>query len=638
MPMDERHLHFRQNLLFFAVHLVVFFLLCLCLACHQGLGSRLLPAIWLVVSVVTYPVMYLLPGVLASFVGLSLFKPRVGGVLSLVLGVLWTSVCEFLLVLDLVVYLKFGYHLNGLVVNLMITPGGFEAMGLGAETIVPSAVGVFLAVAANVLLAVWVRRRRTGAFFEGTCLPRLGGVLALGGVLLFLGLLGGMLIFAYADFYSRRDVLAYNNTYPVTFSMRMRTFLRRLGCKEPSREDRIFKAGKDDAFMLNYPARPIRRRSPARKMNLLWLTAESLRYDHLNPETMPETWALAQRGLWAPQHYSGGHGTRPAMFSMFYGIYGTNWGAFLHARRPPLLFDWLEEDGYEFLVQTSARFTYPEFDQTIFASIPSECMREIRDKEPWRRDVIGMDRMVEFLQGRTPDSPPFFAFHFFESTHAPYTFDESQALRENYIPEINYATVSVKDAPGIFTRQVNAAHHVDRQIGRVLAALQANPAIAENTIVVVTGDHGEEFFEKGHLGHNSSFVEEQIRTPLVIFLPGEPPRKLLHRSHHTDIIPTLAPFFGVENTPWDYSVGKSLLGDQYDREYFIVCGWRLNTFVCPDFKYILPVEAGKKYYGRNVLLSGDRPGEEESELLQSHFQQFLQANQDMSRFVRQKKK
>ena len=50
------------------------------------------------------------------------------------------------------------------------------------------------------------------------------------------------------------------------------------------------------------------------------------------------------------------------------------------------------------------------------------------------------------------------------------------------------------------------------------------------------------------------------------------------------------------------------------------------------------MEAGKKYYGRNVLLSGDRPGEEESELLQSHFQQFLQANQDMSRFVRQKKK
>ncbi len=635
--MPSRACAFRQNLLFFAVHLLLFFLLLLGFALHQGLGSRVLPAIWLTLTVVSYPVVYLLPGVVVSSLLLLLPRPRLASILSLFWGVLWTFLGEFLMVLDFVVFLKYGYHLNGLVFNLMFTPGGFEAMGLGMETLLPAGVGVFLWLAANVLLGVGVRRWRPLASWGKREFPRLGRMLAAGTVLVALVVLGSMLILGYADFYSRRDVLAYNNTYPVTFTLRMRKFLRRLGCQEPSREEHFFDGSKEDDFSLNYPAAPLRRTPPEQPLNILWLTAESLRADHLNPETMPETWALAQKGLWAPQHYSGGHGTRPAMFSMFYGIYGTNWGPFFNARRPPLLFDWLQEDGYDFLVQTSARFTYPEFDQTIFASVPSSCMKEIKDNDPWRRDVIGTDRILAFLQERTQESPPFFAFHFFESTHAPYTFDESQALRSDYIQEINYATVSVKDAPGIYNRQVNAAHHVDRQIGRILAALQANPALAARTIVVVTGDHGEEFYEKGHLGHNSTFVEEQIRTPLVMFLPGVPPRKLLHRSHHTDILPTLAPFFGVENTPGDFSVGKSLLDETYDREFFIVSGWKLEAFVCPQFKYILPVGAGRKYYGRNLLDASDRPGGDENAILRSHFAQFIQANQDMYRFVRKKK-
>ncbi len=635
--MSSRAQAFRQNLLFFALHLLLFFLLLLGFAWHQGLGSRVLPAVWLTLTMVSYPVVYLLPGILVASLLLLLPRPRLGGVLSLAWGVLWTSAVEFLMVLDLVVLLKYGYHLNGLVFNLMITPGGFEAMGLGAETLVPASLGVFLWVAANILLAVAVRRWRPLASWGERPLPYLGRGLGMAAAATVLAVLASMTILSCADFYARREVLAYNNTYPVTFTMRMRKFLRRLGCQEPPREERFFDGTQEQDLTLNYPAAPIRRKPPEKPLNILWLTAESLRADHLNPDTMPETWALGQRGLLATRHYSGGHGTRPAMFSMFYSIYGTNWGPFLNARRPPLLFDWLKEDGYDFLVQTSARFTYPEFDQTIFASVPSACLREIKDKDPWRRDVMATDRMVAFLRERTQDSPPFFAFHFFESTHAPYTFDETQALRPDYIQEINYATVSVKDAPGLYNRQVNAAHHVDRQIGRILAALQENPALAERTLVVVTGDHGEEFYEKGHLGHNSTFVEEQIRTPLVMLIPGQPPRKLLHRSHHTDIIPTLAPFFGVENTPGDFSVGQSLLDEAYNREFFIVCGWKLEAFVCPDFKYILPVGAGRKYYGRNLLTSADVPGGDENEILRSHFSQFIQANQDMYRFVKKKK-
>ncbi len=625
----------RRNAFFFLVHWVIFLGLFLGYFVHQGLGSGISPKIWLGITLLGYPVAYLLPGVIGSWL-LGRFLPKGwDSVVSLVWAVLWTTVCELLLVLDLVILGKFGYHINGLVVNLLITPGGFEAMGLGPETVIPSIVGILLWVCANGFFAWRLHRKSVSGglesrFFRGVSWGApCACLLAVGLVVLSMFLLG------VADFYGTKNLLAMNNTYPITLSMRVRSFLKGIGCKEPAREDRLFRGDDpDEGATLCYPIHPIQRVAPEKPMNILWLTAESLRADHLNPETMPNLWRLSQQGIACRQHYSGGHGTRPAMFSMFYGLYGSNWNAFLNTRRPPLFFDWLHEDGYDFLVQTSARFSYPEFDRTIFASIPQECMTEFREKEPWRRDAQGIDSILAFLEKRTDDSRPFFAFHFFEGTHAPYTFDAEQALTPDYLPEINYTTVSAADAVRVRNRQVNAAHQVDLQIGRLLAALEARPELYARTILVVTGDHGEEFYEKGRLGHNSTFVEEQIKAPLVIRIPGVEPRVVEHRSQHTDIVPTLAPFLGVQNPPSDYSVGQSLLDDNYNREFYIVCGWKLEVFVCPEYKYILPIGAGKKYYGRNLTTGQDAPCDDENAFLKKYSRMLVQANQDMRRFVR----
>ena len=64
----------------------------------------------------------------------------------------------------------------------------------------------------------------------------------------------------------------------------------------------------------------------------------------------------------------------------------------------------------------------------------------------------------------------------------------------------------------LLNRYTNAAHWIDYQIGRVLDEIEAQ-GLLENTVVIVTDDHGEEFMEKGAWGHNSGFVEEQIHAP-----------------------------------------------------------------------------------------------------------------------------
>ncbi|HEX5225919.1 MAG TPA: sulfatase-like hydrolase/transferase, partial [Solirubrobacteraceae bacterium] len=57
---------------------------------------------------------------------------------------------------------------------------------------------------------------------------------------------------------------------------------------------------------------------------------------------------------------------------------------------------------------------------------------------------------------------------------------------------------------------------VDRHVGSVLAALAANPSVAENTVVVFTSDHGEYGGAHGLRGKGAGVYEEAIRVPLMV--------------------------------------------------------------------------------------------------------------------------
>lgn len=635
--MQDRKSLYSRSCIFFGVHYLILLLVFMVFTGTYGYPGGFWQGLWMTIATLTYPIIYLLPGAGATW--LLLLSGRRGMHLAAAaVAVAWTSFLELLLVVDMVVLHNWGYHINGLVINLMFTPGGFSAMGLDAATIIPSCLLVLAFLALNILLAVATCKwRRLDPALEAMrkIRPWKTWTACALAVALFVS---SLFIQGVSDFFRRKEVLSATASYPVTFTIRIRRFMKKLGFTQPPREDTPFDDESDRVSALNYPERPIQRETPETPLNIIWLTSESLRADHLNARTMPNAWRLAGQGVHATDHYSGGHGTRNAMFSMFYGLYGNNWNSFLNAKRGPLLFDWLREDGYLFNVQTSARFTYPEFDQTIFASIPSGDMKEMDDSAPsWVRDVKAVDRILGFLEARAADGKPFFCFQFFEGTHAPYNFDPERPLIKEYMPKINYATVSDEDAQLLYNRQVNAAHDIDRQIGRILDFLEKHPEVKERTIIVINGDHGEEFYEKGRLGHNSTFVDEQLKTPLVITIPGVEYRTVAHRTHHTDIIPTIAPFLGVKNPPKDYSVGESILDDGYDRQFYVSCGWKLDCFITRDYKYILPTGTGAKYYGRNLSTGDDKPLGDDGEFLRRYAKMLVQANHDMMRFVKKGK-
>jgi membrane-anchored protein YejM (alkaline phosphatase superfamily) len=105
-----------------------------------------------------------------------------------------------------------------------------------------------------------------------------------------------------------------------------------------------------------------------------------------------------------------------------------------------------------------------------------------------------------------------------------------------------------------------AVHFVDNEVKKVLDDLKRR-GLDQNTVVIFTSDHGEEFDENGNglTDHGSGYTRYQLQVPMIIVMPGMEPAVFSHRSSHYDFVPTLMDeVLGCENAPEDYASGSSL--------------------------------------------------------------------------------
>lgn len=108
----------------------------------------------------------------------------------------------------------------------------------------------------------------------------------------------------------------------------------------------------------------------------------------------------------------------------------------------------------------------------------------------------------------------------------------------------------------------------------------------EKTRIIVTADHGEEFFESGSFGHNSSFSKEQIKPLFFMKIPNENPRTITEVTSHIDFVPTIMNWLGVKNISSDYSLGFDLLNKNYTRDYAVVGNWNNNAIVSNGYTLV----------------------------------------------------
>ncbi len=593
--------------------------------------SELKTALWTLATTLSYSFIYLLPAFALGYLVRWLSKPfassRIAGPLVATILVGVTGLTHVLLFSDHMIFSMYGFHINGFVVDLVMTPGGVESLGASLSTQLTATAVVLALFGLQAFCLFWLTPR-----FE--VLTR--GLRRVKWRWLLLAVLGltisERVAYAYSAAVNYRPIVFASERYPLYLPLTSRKLTKRIPI------DKSGGAGKSIEMKvgaLKYPLAPLDIEPPARPPNIVWLVAESLRFDMLDPKIMPKLWNFSEQAMRLEKHYSGGNLTQMGVFSMFYGLYSTYWFPMLDSRRSPLLMDVLQKENYQFGLYTSQRFTFPAFDKTIFVNMkPADMHERSGGAEPWKRDQINIGEMLDFIDQRDKNRP-FMSYMFFESTHANYTFPPDSVIAEPYLDDLNYLTTDFTAEIGqIKNRYINAAHHVDQQIGRVIEHLREKNLL-DNTVVIVLGDHGEEFMERVRWGHSAEFNRFQTSTPAVVWVPGQQPRVVTDITSHLDIPATLMPLLGVRNPPADYSLGFNLLDANYRRDYAVAGDWNRIAYIGNDLKVSFPVNATGAV--KNEVTDGDdHPLENVAEAKASIRPVMVEMMKNLGRFIDRK--
>ncbi len=536
---------------------------------------------FLVFATLLYALFYIIPSIAMTALVVRFSKPfHVWPTYAVAL--ISSSLTTLLLYANAKIFALYGMFFNGFILNLVMTPGGIESLGGStASTMGYIAIAFGFLTIQGVLL--WLAHRfGQHRYAQRLSFKRLPVIVLLSTVLIHMG-------FA-LDSYTTNQLNVVSESIPFYQTVSARSFFKTLGFTT-QRENKFKISGK-----LNYPINPLKINTPAKAYNIIWLTSESLRADMLNQHVMPNAWEFSKQAARFTQNYSTGNGTRMGVFGMFTGLPGNYWFPFLESRRGSALIDVLQQQHYQMQLFTSAKFSYPEFDKTIFAQVPTTQLHEIEAPQSgWESDRDNVTKLLEFIDQRDPNKP-FFTFMFFESPHARYYFPPESVIAQPYRDDLNYATLSKEqlraDIVPIKNRYINSVHHLDMQFGRIFDYMKTHQLL-DNTIVILIGDHGEEFMEHGFWGHNSTFVDQQVRTPLVIYTPQMKPLVSDNMTSHMDVIPTIMPLLGVENPSSDYAIGYNLLKDE-KRTFTYVSDWDKVTYVDDESKITIPVN-GKSF-------------------------------------------
>lgn len=287
-------------------------------------------------------------------------------------------------------------------------------------------------------------------------------------------------------------------------------------------------------------------------------------YGYATPTT-PFLSELAEQSLLFETTYATAPWTAPSMASIFTGLApathgvlhgelqkGRAWNHDRLAEEFETLPEALQRGGYRtFGVTTNAHASAATgfaqgFDQLLEASW--------EDASKANRLALGFKKELE---GQTP----FFLWVHYFDPHAPYHSDplwlaahapagvDWRRFDGLPMPDIWGARSELRESSGAKLKGLIALYdaeiaRTDRALRELFEALE----IDSSTFVLVTSDHGEGFFDHGHIGHGASLFEDQVRVPLMIRPAGAAvaPERIATPVSIVDVYPTLLQAAGLE--------------------------------------------------------------------------------------------
>ena len=274
-------------------------------------------------------------------------------------------------------------------------------------------------------------------------------------------------------------------------------------------------------------------RAPCEGCNIVLISFDTVRADHLGTygyarPTSPHVDALASRSVVFERAISQAPWTLPAHGSMFSGLYPSRLGVLRYPATRALpdknvvLAEMLRTAGYATAGFTGGGFVSKHygFDRgfDIYAS-------------RGRRFEHNLDPTIDWLDAHQNDQ--FFRFVHGYDAHRPYYSKSADkqvmSLPADSDPEMTkFCLRDDREVPNeqkrdrIVRYYDSAIHHGDRAIGALLMTLE-KMKLMENTVILLTSDHGEEFFEHGNCDHVRFVYNEVLHVPYMIYVPGLTP-------------------------------------------------------------------------------------------------------------------
>ena len=354
--------------------------------------------------------------------------------------------------------------------------------------------------------------------------------------------------------------------------------------------------------------------------DVLLISLDTVRADALtfrDPRAAPNLTALAENGTVFTQALSGSSWTLPAHAQIFTGqppaLHRVEVDDTAIDGRTPLLTELLAGAGFHTAGFWTGWYLAPEYGFArgfeLYENAMTDGERLERDfagrveggavAEGWQaqvkrerlshQDVTServAERAIEVYRALEADRRAFVFLHLFDP-HYDYVppgrwareFDPGYAGtldgRDYYVnPHIwneqeQRRVVSDRDLEHIVALYRGEIGWADEQVGRVLDELGASGRL-ERTLIVVTSDHGEEFFEHGLRGHKLTLFDLSLCVPLLIVLPEalrrSPPAAVDAQVSLSDILPTILDYAGVESprTVFGRSLRPALEGQAFD--------------------------------------------------------------------------
>jgi arylsulfatase A-like enzyme len=301
--------------------------------------------------------------------------------------------------------------------------------------------------------------------------------------------------------------------------------------------------------------------------DIIFIVLDAWRADALRPDLMPNLYAFSrENALFFERAWTNGTWTLPAMTTAFTGQYHDTHKLRRQPdsdERNPTLAQVLYDAGYETAAFSANRilsrhseindgfevFYFPGWNPVLRAMHFYEtqwygpAVRDLIHGKPTYRDSRLLTReMVAYVNRR--HSRPYFLWVHYMDPHGPYIpppgyYDAADAKHiedyNPYDPTLSKAYKRLYDGECAF---------MDDLLGEVVPALAGRP----HTVVAMTADHGEEFWEHGgyNYGHGKSVYDTLTRIPLIISVPGAEAEVVRTPVSLVDLAPTFLTLAGLE--------------------------------------------------------------------------------------------